>query len=157
MKTGKVAKSLNVDQKTITNWTDHELLRRFFSKEALGEAGQTQRDYTEYDLVILNTIRTERIKNTDWSEIAEILESGKFDQNLPPSALLVDTSAPIQQYGRIVGLITERDSALKEVERLRQETELKDRTIDELQQEIRKLNREIGKLEGKIEMMQDDE
>jgi DNA-binding transcriptional MerR regulator len=157
MKTGKVAKSLGVDQKTITNWTDHLLLRRFFSKEALGEAGQTQRDYTEYDLLILNTIRAERAKNSDWAEIAEILESGKFDQQLPPTALLVESSAPIQQYGRIMVLTMERDAALKEAEQLKRASESKDATIDTLQQEIRKLNREIGRLEGKMEMMQEEE
>ena len=101
MKTGKVAKSLGIDQKTVTNWTDHLLLRRFFSKEALGEAGQTQRDYTEYDLLILNTIRVHRAKNTEWDDIAEILESGDFDKNLPAAALLVESSTPIQQLSLI--------------------------------------------------------
>jgi len=157
MKTGKVAKSLGVDQKTITNWTDHVLLRRFFSKDALGESGQTQRDYTEYDLLILNTIRAERTKNTDWAEISEVLESGNLNQSLPPMALLVESTAPIQQYGRIVALSTERDAALKEVERIKRESESKDTTIEALQQEVRKLTREIGKLEGKMEMMQEDD
>src|SRR5579871_152583 len=133
MKTGKVAKSLGVDQKTITNWTDHVMLRRFFSKEALAESGQTQRDYTDYDLLILNTVRTERTKNTDWADIAEILESGKFDQNLPPTALLVESAAPIQQYGKIMALTIERDTALKDVERLKRENEQKNTTIESLQ------------------------
>jgi DNA-binding transcriptional MerR regulator len=157
MKTGRAAKSLGVDQKTITNWTDHPLLRRFFSKEALGESGQTQRDYTEFDLLILNTIRAERAKNTNWPEIARILESGEFDQNLPPTALLVEGAAPIQQYGKMMALLTERDAALKEVERLNRENELKATTIESLQREIQKLNREIGKLEGKIEMIQEQD
>jgi len=157
MKTGKVAKSLGIDQKTVTNWTDHLLLRRFFSKEALGEAGQTQRDYTEYDLLILNTIRVHRAKNTEWDDIAEILESGDFDKNLPAAALLVESSTPIQQYGQIMALTTERDAALKEVERLRRESESKDSTIESLQQEVRKLTREIGRLEGRMEMMEEED
>ena len=157
MKTGKAAKALGVDQKTITNWTDHPLLRRFFSKEALAEGQQMQRDYDENDVVILNTIRAERTKNTDWADIAKILESGGRDQNLPPTSLLVESTVPIQQYGKIVALTMERDNALQEVERLKRENDLKDATINALQQEVRKLNREIGKLEGKMEMMQEED
>src|SRR5260370_16705011 len=134
MKTVKVAKSLGVDQKTITNWTDHLLIRRFLSKETIAEAGQTQRDYTEYDLLILNTIRTERAKNSDWAEIAEILESGKFNQQLPPTALLVESSAPIQQYGRIMPLTMHPHAPLKAVDHLKRAREPKTTTIHSLHQ-----------------------
>ncbi len=157
MKTGKVAKALGVDQKTITNWTDHPLLRRFFSKEASAESGETQRDYGELDVIILNTVRAARAKNTDWADIAEILDSGEYDSNLPPSALLVESSAPIQQYGKMMQLMTERDNYKKEVDRLKAEGALKDRAIENMQQEIQKLNREIGKLEGKLEYIRGED
>lgn len=157
MKTGKVGKLFGIDQKTVSNWTDHPLLRRFFSKEALGDDGQTQRDYSESDLLVLNTIRAERAKNSSWLEIAAILEAGTLDQNFPPTALLVESAVPLQQYGKMMTLMTERDSALKEVERLKQENELKTVTIESLQREIQKLNREIGKLEGKIEMLEEQD
>lgn len=155
MKTGKVAKSFGIDPKTVLNWTDHPLFRKFFTHEALGDADHTQRDFNESDLMVLNTIRSERARNTDWEDIAKILEGGYREDELPPTAMLVETTAPIAQYGRIVALTAERDSALAEVNRLKEEAKQKDTVLEQLQREIQKLNREIGKLEGKMEYLKE--
>ncbi len=157
MKAARVAKILGVDQKTITNWTDHLLLRRFFTVDAISEDKRRNREYSESDVLTLNTIRVERARNTPWEEIATILNNGYLDRNLPASSLLVDSAVPAVQYERFLALSVERDTALKEVERLKQENESKNAIIDALQQEIRMLNREIGKLEGKIEMLEEDD
>lgn len=154
MKTGKIAKSMGVDVKTIANWVVHPALQSFFSSGA-SKTEQAQRDFNESDLLVLNTIRAQRARNTDWLEIARILESGEREVELPPEAMLVETTAPIAQYGRIIALVSERDSAMNEVERLREINKEKDAAIDKLQSQIQQLNREIGKLEGKIEFLQD--
>ena len=156
MKTGKVAKAFGVDPKTISNWTDNPLFRDFFSSAALGEADHSQREFNESDLVVLNTIRAERSRNTDWEEIGKLLTSNFRETELPPSAMLVESMAPIAQYGRIVTLIAERDAAKAEIERVSQESQRKDEAIEKLQQEVRNLNRQIGRLEGRIDYLEDD-
>lgn len=155
MKTGKVAKIFGVDPKTIVNWTDTEVFKKFFTSEALATAGKTQRDYSEADLLVLNTIRIERAQGTDWEDIAVRLESGHREDELPPQAMLVETTAPIAQYGRILALSAERDAALAEVGRMKEELGERNKTIEQLQDEIKQLNREIGRLEGRLGYMED--
>jgi DNA-binding transcriptional MerR regulator len=146
MRTGKVADMLGVDQKTITNWTDRSEFQRFYSREALGQGRTMTRDYSEQDVVVLNTIRSERQKNTDWETIAKLLDEGMRDTDLPPSALLVESSAPVVQYGKLQALVAERDAAIERAERAEAQNA-------ELQNEIRRLNREIGKMEAQVDML----
>jgi DNA-binding transcriptional MerR regulator len=156
MKTGKAAKVFGLDPKTITNWTDNALLSKFFSRDALGEVGASQRDYNEADILVLNTIRLERSRGADWLQIAELLETGVRDKDLPPTAMMVETTMPIAQFGKIATLITERDNLKSEVERLNQELEKRDTTIDRQQHRIEELNRQIGRLEGRLEQIKED-
>ena len=155
MKPAKIARLLNIDQKTVTNWTDHSALRRFFSLDALSEDKPRQREYNESDVLVLNTIRNERTRNTPWEEIAIILANGYLDRNLPASSLLVDAGVPVVQYERFLALTNERDTALKEVERLLQEGKIKDALLETLRKDVRDLNREIGRLEGRLEALTD--
>jgi len=156
MKTGKAAKIFGLDPKTITNWTDNALLSKFFSRDALGEVGASQRDYNEADILILNTIRLERSRGSDWLRIAELLESGTRDTDLPPTAMMVETTMPIAQFGKIATLLAERDGLRSEVERLNEELEKRNTTIERQQQRIEDLNRQIGRLEGRIEQIKED-
>ena len=173
MKTGKVAKAFGIDRKTVSNWTDMPQFQEFFSTEARG-INRTQRDYLEPDLLVINTIRVMRNKNMDWDEIAAALESGERERELPASAMLVETTAPIAQYGRIVELQTALEAAEEQVELLQGEVE---RLREELQQrvdsvrdqertkaanreqqlldEIIKLNRQMARLEVRMEMLQE--
>lgn len=157
MKPARVAKMLGIDQKTVTNWTDHPTLRRFFSLDAVSENKPRQREYNESDVLVLNTVRNERNRNTPWEEIATILANGYLDRNLPASSLLVDAAVPVVQYERFLALTNERDAALKEVERLTQEGKMKDTLLEELRKDVRDLNRQIGRLEGKLETLIDKE
>jgi DNA-binding transcriptional MerR regulator len=123
MKTGKVADMLGVDQKTILNWTDRPEFSDFFSPDAKGQGRSMGRDFSEVEIVVLNTIRTERQKNTDWADIGRLLREGTRDTELPPSALTVDSPAPLVQYGRMQQLQVQVDLLEKENAQLRQDME----------------------------------
>lgn len=161
MKTGKAAKALDVDPKTIINWTDTGGFAEFFSPGALAQDGRTQRDFNESDLVVLNTIRVRRNLGDSWDDIAVFLGSGKRETELPPTAMLVETSAPIAQYGRMVGLTAERDAALarvKELEKQLVESKEENKEIQErLLRDTQALYKEIGRLQAKLEMYEHNE
>jgi DNA-binding transcriptional MerR regulator len=126
MKTGKVADMLGVDQKTILNWTDRPEFVEFFSEDARGLGRTMGRDYTEVEIIALNTIRSERQKNTTWSDIARLLSQGDRDMDLPPMALLVDSPAPLVQYGKMQQIQAQFEAALAEIVQLREEMERRD-------------------------------
>jgi DNA-binding transcriptional MerR regulator len=170
MKTGKVAKAFGIDRKTVSNWTDMDQLKRFFTDEALG-IGRSQRNYLEPDLLVINTIRVMRAESRDWDDIAASLERGERETELPASAMLVETTAPIAQYGRIVELQTALEAAeeqtvlmqerIKElnqnmIEREQSHQERIERILREATDREGKLQREIGKLEAMIEMVQQE-
>jgi len=182
MKTGKVAKVFGIDRKTVSNWTDMPQFQRFFSSEAKG-INRTQRDYIEPDLLVINTIRAMRNKSMDWDEIAVALESGERERELPASAMLVETTAPIAQYGRIVELQTALEASEEQIEelheeimRLRNEADQREQTHQErvdsvrneerskasereqqLLEEIIKLNRQMAGLEVRMEILQEQD
>ena|ERR1041385_3488844 len=147
MKTGKVADMLGVDQKTILNWADRTDFEKFFSLDARGKGRTMGRSFDESEIVILNTIRVERQKNTDWLDIARLLEDGVRDTNLPVNALLVDSPAPIVQYGKMQVLQARVDELEEELAR-------KDAIIADRDERIGNLREEIGMLKGMIKMME---
>lgn len=172
MKTSKVADMLGVDQKTVLNWTERQEFSEFFSDDAKGTGRSMGHDYSEAEIITLNTIRTERQKNTGWDDIARMLRSGIRDTELPASALLVSSPAPIVQYGKMQQLQTqiemlerENTQLREDLRKVREELEEKHRAKEEkLTQEHRaqeteirdkyeRLLREVGRLEGKIESM----
>lgn len=171
MKTGKVAKAFGIDRKTVSNWTDMPQFQKYFSSDARG-IDRTQRDYLESDILIINTIRVMRNKGMDWDEIAIYLEQGERERELPASAMLVETTAPIAQYGRIVELQTALDTAEEQIEELQEYIERLQERVDtvrederriarereqQLLDEIIKLNRQMVRLEVRMEMMEEDD
>lgn len=125
MRVGIAAQSLGVDPKTINNWVDNELLAPYFSPSARGE-NTGRRDFTDDDLLTLNTIRVERSKmsskDTDWQVIADVLGAGRRDRQMPPQAMTVDTGmSMIAQTERMVSTINDRDAALRRVDELEAE------------------------------------
>lgn len=147
MKTGKVADMLGVDQKTILNWTDRTDFEKFFSADARGKGRTMGRSFSEAEIVILNTIRVERQKNTDWADIARLMDDGVRDTNLPVNALLVDSPAPLVQYGKMQILQARVDELEDELAR-------RDQMIAERDERIGDLREEIGMLKGMIKMME---
>ena len=129
MKTGAVAKRFDVDPNTITAWTDR--YSDFFSPEALGKDGK-QRNYQPEDIIALNTIRTERAKNTTWEDLRAILESGYRNETLPPDFTPIDGAKAITVYTEMRELKTQLTNANAEIERLREDNTVKQNRIEGL-------------------------
>jgi DNA-binding transcriptional MerR regulator len=182
MRTGEAAKILGVDRKTIRNWIDDYGLQKYFSLSALGEDGAIQRVLTESDLLVLNTIRAQKVAGVyDWAQIALYLETGEREREFPQNAISADPrTIPVDQAhqsARAMATVAERDAAvsrirelLDENEELRAMIERLEREKDEMKEallreitrvqepllrEIAELQRQLGKLEGQLEMYRD--
>jgi DNA-binding transcriptional MerR regulator len=162
MKSGKVAKALGIDPKTVKAWTDE--FAEFFTEDAQGY-GRTQRFYQPEDLIVLNTIRVERSKRVEPEKIQVLLQSGYRNESFPAEYYTVEGDSAIVQYTQLAMLriqVTEKEA---EISRIRQERDaelerLQRERVEErerLMNEIAKLNREIGKLQAKIEIFEDNE
>ena len=126
MKTGKVAQLFGVDQNTVVDWTNR--YTEFFSLSARGvdESGQkrSQRDYLMNDLIVLNTIQTERANasdKSDWELIRAQLASGFRNSSLPPEATTISGESAIAVYSQLKVMETKLAASEAEVERLQRE------------------------------------
>ncbi len=160
MKTGEVAKAMGLNPKTITNWTDQEDLALFFTEGARrNDQSSTQREYSEDDLFVINTIRVNKTRQNTWKDVAKMLATGHREMELPITATLNRTISAADQMTVVMLIKAERDTALAqlqdslfEIERLRKE--LKEQR-DEASKEIIELNRQIARLELKLELLQE--
>lgn len=169
MKTGKAAQLFGVDPKTILNWLAMPQLASFFSEGSQLKPGRTQRDLSEGDILILNTIHALRTSGVfSWDEIAQRLHNGELVTTLPANILTVDTGgAPIYQYANMLAVTVERDRALVEIAQLKADLVNREQMLEQLRLErdaqkeqlLREmsdmrgsLQREIGKLEGQVEI-----
>lgn len=164
MRTGEAARRLGVDRTTIVNWIAHEALSDLFSPEARGE-DRTQRVLNDDDVSLLATIHVLRTRDdiTEWDMIRDYLETGKRE-SLPPLDGVSTTSTTVsrpyaEQSARAAATLAERDSALAEVGRLRDELIAQDerhqQKVSSLYEEIRRLEREIGRLSALLEVEKD--
>ena len=136
MRIGKASEyldSLNGD--TIKNWIDRDELNKFFSPAARGKSS-AQRDITDDDLLILNTIRALRLDGTrDWVEIAARLDSGYRAEKFPENAAFVNGRAPIQLYQQSAISTREADTARAENARLHAEiAELYEKRVQDVKE-----------------------
>jgi DNA-binding transcriptional MerR regulator len=168
MKTGTVTGIFNLDAKTVMMWTDR--YKEFFSPEATRSAGNTQRDYNESDIIILNSVRQLRYSGVkDWEEIRNKLAGGWRYTVLPEGAATVGETQ-MTVYAKTVQTASERDNAVAQLEELELELSAKDELIEQLRQEnvmtketllremgeLRaKLEREIGQLQGELRVYKD--
>jgi len=156
MKTGEVSKMMGVNPKTITNWTDQEDLMPFFSMLARRhEETEGQREYTEQDILVINTVRAHKNRSNSWRDVATLLGTGFRETDMPISATLAKTISPADQVAGMMAIKAERDTALAqlqdsmfEIERLRRENR-------EQNEEIRELDRRIARLELRLELLQE--
>lgn len=160
MKTGEVAKMMGLNPKTITNWTDQDDLSVFFTEEARrNDETSSQREYSEEDVMVINTIRIHKTRQNTWRDVAKILATGHRETDLPITATLTKTISPADQVAAMMLIKAERDTALAqledamfEIERLRHE--LKEQRED-ANREIIDLNRQIARLELRLEILQE--
>lgn len=133
MRIGKASEYLDkLDNDTIKNWIDRDELKKFFSPAACG-IGRTQRDISDADLLILNTIRALRTDGTrDWEHIASMLDDGYRVDKFPDSAAFVGGQSPIQLYQQAAISTREADVERAENVRLRSEiAELQDKRVQD--------------------------
>ncbi len=156
MKTGEVAKMMGLNPKTITNWTDQTDLAVFFSTGARGLDGTlSQRDYTDEDVLVINTIRINKTRRNTWKDVAKLLAAGHRDDEFPVTATLAKSVTSADHVIMQMALRAERDTALAqledaylEIDRLRQQDKNR-------QQEIIELHKLIARLEYRLEQDQE--
>lgn len=133
MRIGKASEYLdNLNGDTIKNWIDRDELSKFFSPAARGDS-RTQREITDDDLLILNSIRELRTNGTrDWVEIAARLDAGYRAERFPDGAAFVSGRAPIQLYQQSAISTREADRERAENEKLRAEiADLQERRVQD--------------------------
>lgn len=185
-KPGDVATAIGVSVSSIRNWADQPELQEFLSDLARREGAYInakQREYTQQDLYVLNTVARRKSRYNTWNDVADYLREGNLETELPASATLVQPATAAENFAdaimlrqQIDMLTKSLDDAKEEIDYLRgklddvrDEEQLKaherEKTIrnefqereERLRQEIISLNREMAKLEIRIEMMQEDE
>jgi DNA-binding transcriptional MerR regulator len=159
MRSGELAKLLNVSDQTLINWMSRPEIRPFLSDTAAGESGNTQRIYTESDVLVLNTVRTLRAKGIqNWDEIQNKLEEGEREQEFPQNAIVTDNrTIPLPQakqaaeYAIVVEQLKASQERVNALELLLNESK-QEKTV--LQEKIYTLLREIGNLEGVVKYLE---
>jgi len=140
VKTGSVAHKLGIKSpKTVINWTD--MYSDFFSEGARRSNG-LQRDYDHDDLIVLNTIRTERQRDSDWEAIRAALAAGYRDTNLPMEATVIEGENAMAVYGQIRVLEASLATANAELERLRSESKAEIERLHIENESLRKQHKE---------------
>jgi flagellar motility protein MotE (MotC chaperone) len=149
MKPRDVYKRLALDPKTLITWVDR--LPAFFSEGARGVLpGALSRDYSEDDLIVINTVLKMRAEKKEFKEIEEALSAGYRDRDLPPAFYEMEAEKAVSIYADMRELKATLEVAHAEIERLRAELAA-ERTTS--QQEIIALNRRIAVLEFQLEQL----
>jgi DNA-binding transcriptional MerR regulator len=152
MRSGEVGKLLGIDRSTVKNWTDRPELTKYFTESAR-RGVELQREYDQADILVINTIRTERQRGAKWSDIAALLETGYRDADLPLSASTVEMT-PAETFAKSLQLQIERDRAMELVAQYKDMLETKERELEAAHQakaaETERLMREIGDLREQI-------
>jgi len=170
-KPGDVATALGVSISSVRNWTDQPEFQPFLSEMARRDGTYStakQREYTQQDLYVLNTISRQKNRFNTWEDIAGYLMQGHLDTDLPPSAALVQPTAAEsfadaimlrQQIDMLAKTLSEAEDEINylrdRMDAVREEEQTKAREREErFRAEIVELNRQIVRLETRMEMMQ---
>ena len=161
MKLAQAARMLGINDRTLKLWIERPELAPHFSRPARLPAAQ--RDLNDDDLIVANTIRSMRagVSNleVDWQHMGERLAGGYRDQELPASAVTLDTRMPVlRQYERTVRLVAERDSAVQRAQELEAQlreqaariSELHGRLADDRERLLREAKAEQRQLEQEL-------
>ena len=174
-KIGDIAVALGVSVGSIRNWTAQEEFQEFLSDLAKREGNNTgtrQREYTQQDLYVLNTIVRQKSRFRSWDDVAEYLREGNLDTDLPPAAALIQTATLAENFSDAIMLrqqidmleksLTDANGEIevlrKRVDEVREEEQEKGRQREEkLRNDMIDLHRQIARLEYRIELAQEDD
>lgn len=174
-KPGDVATALGVSISSIRNWTSQPEFQEFFSEMArrVGpHANAKQREYTQQDLYVLNTISKHKTRFNTWDDVADYLREGNLDTTLPPSATLVQPMSAAEGFADAILLRQQIEMLTKSLNESEEEIELLRQKLDEVREEeqrkarerekqlmdeIIRLHREMARLEVRIEMLTDED
>lgn len=155
-RTGKIAEALGVNNKTIHNWSD--IFSEFITPKGRG-IGVVQRLYTENDLYVLNTVRAERARGTEWDKIRARLAAGDLDKQLPPQAATMDGNTALAVYAEVRSLQAQLLLKDSEIEYLREQVREKDEALRERDQavveRIDQLTREAERWKVRYEILRE--
>lgn len=147
----EVSLALGISNTSVRNWTDQEELQPFLSDSATrvgSYANAKERKYTDEDIFVLNTVNIRKTRSNTWDEVAELLATDFRETDLPASAALVMRQTVADSFA---------DKLI-----VREQLLAAQRKIEELEDEIRRerdekkdLYIEIGKLQAKLEILQE--
>jgi DNA-binding transcriptional MerR regulator len=173
-KPGDVALALGISISSIRNWTAQPEFQEFLSDMAKRVGtyhNSRQREYTEQDVYVLNTIARQKTRFNTWEDVAEYLRAGHLDTELPPSAALVTPMTAAEGFADAIILRQQIDTLVKSLDDAEEEIKNLRRRIDEvreeeqeksrqreakLHEEIVELNRQIARLELRAELLIQD-
>jgi len=185
-KPGDVATAIGVSVSSIRNWSDQPEIQEFLSDLARREGAHInakQREYTQQDLYVLNTIARRKTRYNTWEDVADFLRDGNLETELPASASLVQPVTAAENFADAIMLRQQIDMLTKsladaeeEIHYLRnklddvreeEQSKAQDREKairdefqereERLRQDIINLNRQMARLEIRMEMMQEKE
>lgn len=159
---GDVVVALGISSSTVRNWTELEEIQEYLSDQAARRGDfvhAKQREYTENDLYVLNTLRTQKTRLNSWQDVASMLEDGYLDRDLPAASALVLPETKVESFQLLSIARTEITNLQKQVEKLEDElsTERDGRRqdVERLSQQkvddVSQLHRTIGRLEILLE------
>jgi len=147
---GDLVVALGVSSTTVRNWTEQKEFQPYFSSRAKRTdefESAKQREYTQEDLYVLNTIRTRKTHRNSWDDVASMLEDGYRDRDLPEAAALVLPETKAESFHLISVARAQIESLQKRVEEL--EGELEDKST-QLQKERENRMRDIERLSVQV-------
>jgi DNA-binding transcriptional MerR regulator len=173
VKSGNLAKRLEVSPATIRSWADE--YSDHLSAQAAPDATGAARKFDDRDQVIMATVADGRNQGLNHEQIHELLNAGKTVEELPELPTEEEEQAradielvPMTELKRALDLArtyeierdrlqAERDEAKAETSRIRDEAKaetsrIRDEALAEanrLRDEIARLERETGRLEGR--------
>ncbi|GAB5426315.1 MAG: hypothetical protein Crog4KO_34620 [Crocinitomicaceae bacterium] len=123
---GDLVVALGVSSTTIRNWTEQEEFQVYLSSRAkrTGEfESAKQREYTQEDLYVLNTIRIQKTHRNSWDDVADMLSDGYRNRDLPEAAALVLPETKAETFHLITVARAQIEGLQKRVEELEDEVE----------------------------------
>jgi len=173
-KPGDIATALGVSISSIRNWTDQKEFQEFLSDMATrtgAYANSKQREYTQQDLYVINTIARQKTRFNMWDDVADYLRAGNLDMELPASAALVQPTAA-ESFADAIMLRQQLDLMANSLSNAEEEVKFLRKRVDEIRDEERRkasekeaqdreeiiqLHRQIARLELRIELMQEED